>query len=216
MSTSVDEPVVKGSPILCDLRQDRKYGHWSHPMRAHMRKCCIHRRSRGSQGHKNSCNMEEVETTVKVNLFSKHYTVAVRCQGVTSRGLIPTVGKGTPHRGKVTMGHHPMEVNLALKLLPTLCLSPGFRVGVFPQGLGSNLRADLLWLLQKRGVSIFCVRILKNHLRRYLFRFYDIYFLLCRDISLAAEVFFLNRSKCQVWLSQQAQPKGLPWISYHE
>lgn len=76
MSTSVDEPVVKSSPILCDLRQDRKYGHWSHPMRARMRKCCIHRRNRGSQGHKNSCNMEEVETMVKVNLFSKHHTVA--------------------------------------------------------------------------------------------------------------------------------------------
>ena len=44
-----------------------------------------------------------------------------------------------------------------------------------------------------------------------MFCLHGIYFLLCRDISLAAEVFFLNRSKCQVWLSQQAQgtAKGL-------
>lgn len=59
------------------------------------------------------------------------------------------------------MGHHPMEAKLASQLLTTLSLSRVFQVGVFLQGLRSNLMADLFWLFQKRWASIFYVRILK-------------------------------------------------------
>lgn len=59
------------------------------------------------------------------------------------------------------MGHHPVEVQLALQFLTTLSLSRVFQVGVFLQGLRSNLMADLFWLFQKRWASIFYVRILK-------------------------------------------------------
>lgn len=124
---------------------------------------------------------------------------------MTSQRLIPRVGNGTPHRGKVTRGITQRKWAWHGSPFATLELSSVFRVGVFLQGLRHSLIADLFWLPQEGWVSIFYVHILKNHLRKYLFHFHDICFLLCRDISLAAKAFFLNRSKCQVWFNRHSQ-----------
>ena len=72
------------------------------------------------------------------------------------------------------------------------------------------------WLTSRRiGFRYLCSHS-KNHSRKYVVHFHDICFLLCRDIGLAAKLFLLNRSKCQVWFSQQAQLNGLPSTSPHK
>lgn len=87
------------------------------------------------------------------------------------------------------------------------------RAGIFLQGLRHSLMVDLFQLFWEGWVSIFYIHILKNHVRKYLFRFHGICCLLCRDISLAAKSFFLNRSKCQVWSTGTAKGFALYFLT---
>lgn len=142
-------------------------------------------------------------------VFPTLYTGVIRCEGVRYWGLAPRVENGTPHGGKVEMGYHTEDVSLALKPLHTQFI-PSVQSGCFSPRPEKQLDGWPFPITSRRISFHFLCSHLKNHLRKYLSHFDDICLLLCRDISLAAKPFFLNRSKCQVWLSQQAQLKGLP------
>lgn len=101
------------------------------------------------------------------------------------------------------MGQHTEEVSLAWQPPGHIQFTLYVQNGYFPPRTKTQLDGWSFLIISRRiNFHFLCSHLKKNHLKKYLFHFHDICFLLCRDISLAVKAFFLNRSKCQVWISQ--------------